>query len=223
MRFLFFRISVKHTAGGVMFLLNRCPGSLAGTPTLKIKKCPECGHEVEVFSNDVKVNCDGCGFAVYNDVESCIQYCKYAKSCVGEALYKKLKRKRVAFVGVGNTTRSMMAEALAKEINTSPRLGFVSAGIRPSEAADPGAVEALGAENITWRGKPKDLARIGAVDVFVLMGPEVELPEDLKKVETIRWDIPDPGGNGSGEYQRVLNILKEKIGRLIEEVDEGDV
>ncbi|MFZ5633332.1 MAG: low molecular weight phosphatase family protein [Bacillota bacterium] len=203
-------------------MLNRCPGSLAGTPTLKIKKCPECGNEVEVFSNEVKVNCEKCGFAVYNDVESCIQYCKYAKYCVGEELYKKLKRKKVAFVGVDNAVRSVMAEALAKEINSSPRLGFVSAGVRPAAAADTGAVEALGAENITWRGRPKDLVRIGAVDVFVLMGPEVELPAEMEKAGIIRWDIPDPRGKDPAEYRRVVNILKEKISRLIREVGEND-
>lgn len=145
-------------------------------------------------------------------MESCVQYCKYAKDCVGEALYKKLKRKRVAFVGVDNAARSVMAEALAKEINTSPRLGFISAGVRPSEAADPGAVEFLEAENIAWRGRPKGLARIGAVDLFVLMGPEVELPGELEKVETIRWDIPDPRGKGPGEYRRVVEPAPENTG-----------
>lgn len=202
-------------------MLNRCPGSLAGTPTLKVKKCPECGNEVEVFSNDVKVKCENCGFNVYNDVESCIQWCKYAKECVGEQLYKKLKRYRVAFVGVENAVRSVLAEALAKDINTSPKLGFVSAGTCPADFVEPVAVEALGAKNIIWHGKPKHLARIGLADIFVLMGPEVELPEELKKTRIIQWDIPDPRGKGFEEYQQVVSILKEKITELIQEVEEN--
>ncbi|MFZ5649860.1 MAG: hypothetical protein ACOY4I_03255 [Bacillota bacterium] len=202
-------------------MLNRCPGSLAGTPTLKIKKCPECGSDVEIFSNDVKVECERCGFAVYNDVESCVQYCKYAKLCVGEELYKKLKRIRVAFVGVDNTVRSVMAEALAKEINESPRLGFVSAGVSPAGAVDPEAVEALGAENINWRGKPRDVVRIGQVDIFVLMGPEVELPPQIEG-RVIRWEIPRPGGKGAEEYRRLVQIIKEKIAELVGEVTENE-
>ncbi|MCL6611974.1 MAG: hypothetical protein K6T66_10605 [Peptococcaceae bacterium] len=202
-------------------MLNRCPGSLAGTPTLKIKKCPECGNEVEVFSNDVKVDCDKCGFTVYNDLESCIQWCKYAKYCVGEDLYRKLKRFRVAFVGVENAVRSVLAEALAKEINTSPKLGFVSAGVSPGSAVDQGAVDALGAEGIAWRGKPKDLSRIGAADIYVLLGPEVDLPPGLEKARVIRWDIPDPRGKDPAGYRRVINILREKIADLIREVDEN--
>ena len=76
-------------------MFNGCPGSahLKGTPTLKIKKCPQCGADVEVFSTDVKVNCANCGFTVYNDQKSCIQWCKYAEKCVGEELYRKLKKR----------------------------------------------------------------------------------------------------------------------------------
>jgi ribosomal protein S27AE len=76
-------------------MFDRCPG--AGnirTPTIKIKKCPECGEELEIFSTDIKVKCNKCGFTVYNELESCIQWCKYAEKCVGEELYKKLKKEK---------------------------------------------------------------------------------------------------------------------------------
>jgi len=203
-------------------MMNRCPGSLAGTPTLKIKKCPECGSEVEVFSNDVSVKCDNCGFQVFNDVESCVQWCKYAKDCVGEELYKKFKRIRVAFIGVGNTVRSVMAEALAKEINTSSNIGFVSGGTSPNDTADTQTVEVLGKENIPWRGRPKDVARIGVADLYVMMGPEVEIPKELIKGEVIQWDIPNPVGKGLQEYQQVASMLKEKVAELIKEVSADD-
>lgn len=73
------------------FILNRCPGSagISGAPTLKEKKCPECGSVVEVFSNDIQVPCENCGFVVYNDVISCIKWCKAAKECVGEKIYNQ--------------------------------------------------------------------------------------------------------------------------------------
>ena len=69
-----------------------CPGSaFIRTPTLTIKRCPECGAEVEVFSNDFKVICEGCGFTVYNDQQSCIDWCKYARDCFGEEVYERLR------------------------------------------------------------------------------------------------------------------------------------
>jgi ribosomal protein S27E len=72
-------------------MLDHCPGAAnLRTPTLAIKKCPQCGEEVELFSNDFSVKCSNCGFVVYNDIGSCIQWCKHAKECVGEEMYNKI-------------------------------------------------------------------------------------------------------------------------------------
>ena len=76
-------------------MLGKCPGAAdMRTPTLKLKNCPECGREVEIFSVDVNVKCKNCGFTVYNDIESCIQWCQYAIECVGEELYNKFKKNK---------------------------------------------------------------------------------------------------------------------------------
>ena len=47
---------------------------------------------MELFSNDNSVVCDGCGFTIFNNLESCIQWCKYARDCVDEETYRKLKK-----------------------------------------------------------------------------------------------------------------------------------
>ena len=75
-------------------MLDKCPGvSNLITPTIIIKNCPECGEEVEVISTDIKTECPKCGFTIYNDVMSCIEWCQYAKECVGEEMYNRLKKK----------------------------------------------------------------------------------------------------------------------------------
>lgn len=72
-------------------MLDHCPGAAnLRTPTLAIRKCPQCGAEVELFSNDISVKCSECGFEVFNDIISCVQWCKYAKECVGEETYHKI-------------------------------------------------------------------------------------------------------------------------------------
>lgn len=72
-------------------MYDKCPGaSFLRTPTLKIVNCPKCGEEVELFSTDVKVVCDNCGIHITNNMESCIQSCLAAESCLGEELYEKL-------------------------------------------------------------------------------------------------------------------------------------
>ena len=60
------------------------------TPTIIEKICPQCGHEIEMFSIDTQMTCEHCGFVAYNDTLSCVQWCKYAKKCVGEEMYKHM-------------------------------------------------------------------------------------------------------------------------------------
>ena len=60
------------------------------TPTIHEKICPNCGSIIELFSIDTEVACDNCGFVAYNDTLSCVQWCQYAKKCVGEEMYNHM-------------------------------------------------------------------------------------------------------------------------------------
>jgi ribosomal protein S27E len=83
--------SGKPSTTGSSPMIDHCPGAAnLRTPTLSVKKCPQCGEEVEIFSNDIEVTCSRCGFVVYNDMMSCIQWCKYAQECVGPDTYRRL-------------------------------------------------------------------------------------------------------------------------------------
>lgn len=59
------------------------------TPTISEKICPNCGSVIELFSIDTQVACEVCGFVAYNDELSCVQWCKYARKCVGDEMYEK--------------------------------------------------------------------------------------------------------------------------------------
>jgi len=58
--------------------------------TLTERICPQCGNVIELFSVDTEVACDKCGFVAYNDTLSCVQWCQYAKQCVGEEMYEAM-------------------------------------------------------------------------------------------------------------------------------------
>jgi len=60
-----------------------------GKPKVEIREklCPNCGEPIEIFSIDTQAVCEKCGFVIYNDTLNCVQWCKYAKQCVGEAMY----------------------------------------------------------------------------------------------------------------------------------------
>ena len=85
-------------------MFDQCPGvSRLKVPTLEVKICPQCGEEIELFSTDVSVTCDNCGFVAYNNITSCIQWCKYARQCVGDEMYEKLMAQKEAEKKNGQT------------------------------------------------------------------------------------------------------------------------
>ena len=60
------------------------------TPTIIEKVCPNCGHEIELFSIDTQMPCEHCGFVAYNDTLSCVQWCEHACKCVGDEMYEQM-------------------------------------------------------------------------------------------------------------------------------------
>jgi len=70
--------------------VSHCPGAASiRQPKPEYVKCPECGGEVEIWSDELGAECE-CGAHVSRDVESCIKWCKHAKECIGEEKYNKL-------------------------------------------------------------------------------------------------------------------------------------
>ena len=200
-------------------MFDNCPGAAhIRTPTIIVKKCPECGNEVEIFSNEMLTKCTRCGFTIYSDLESCVQWCKYAVECVGEEMYQKLKKKRIAFVCVGNSCRSQMAEAVAKKMSERPNLEFISMGTDPADKVAPEAIQVLKEDGIFWRGKPKDIQNKEPIDIAVSMGCDVGCPV-IPGARRIEWDIADPKGKGIEAYRETLAIIKEKVAELLKEVD----
>jgi len=67
----------------------KCPGSHGFIqPKPELFKCPHCGEEVEIWTDEIKAVCPNCKRAVMKNSEnSCLDWCKYAKECVGEKIY----------------------------------------------------------------------------------------------------------------------------------------
>lgn len=70
-------------------IVEGCQGK-PRTPTIIEKVCPQCGELIELFSIDTQMACEKCGFIAYNDTLSCVQWCQYARKCVGDEMYAKL-------------------------------------------------------------------------------------------------------------------------------------
>lgn len=77
-------------------MINKCPGQDSRNIKVETIRCPNCGHQVEIFSDEVKVSCSKCNNLVCRErLPSCVDWCKYAKECVGEERWQQLKGRKV--------------------------------------------------------------------------------------------------------------------------------
>ena len=73
-------------------MYSRCPGQDTRNLRVSVHKCPNCGAEVEIFSDEIKVKCQKCGTKVYRErLPSCIEWCASARQCLGEERWRELK------------------------------------------------------------------------------------------------------------------------------------
>lgn len=72
-------------------MIFKCPGSQNfSQPKPEFIKCPFCNKEVEIWSDEIKAKCPKCKKTVMRKQgASCLDWCKYAKECVGEHIFKK--------------------------------------------------------------------------------------------------------------------------------------
>ncbi|HEY3374699.1 MAG TPA: hypothetical protein VGK02_06525 [Candidatus Aquicultor sp.] len=69
----------------------KCPGSDMRNITAGIYMCQNCGVEVEIFSDEMRRRCPNCKeYVEKKETPSCIQWCKSAKSCLGEERWKNV-------------------------------------------------------------------------------------------------------------------------------------
>ena len=71
---------------------TRCPGQDMRNLRSALYKCPNCGNEVEMFSDELRIRCRKCRQFVYKDnTPSCIDWCPSAKQCLGEERWNALR------------------------------------------------------------------------------------------------------------------------------------
>lgn len=133
--------------------------------------------------------------------------------------YKKLKKKKVAFICVENACRSQIAEAMANKLCSKCNLEFLSGGTKPADRVNPMALEVLKEEGINWQGKPKSIfsEEFTNIDIVMTMGCEVECPV-IPGARVINWEIPDPKGKGREEFRKTLDIIRKEVIALLKEL-----
>ncbi len=77
-----------------------CPGArMLRQPAPEIFTCPDCGGEVEIWTDELRGTCPQCKRIVLKEsTQSCLDWCKYAKECVGDETYGRHMQNRMAGV-----------------------------------------------------------------------------------------------------------------------------
>lgn len=74
----------------------KCPGAQNfKQPKPENIKCPFCSYDTEIWSDETKTTCPKCKKKFTRKSEqSCLDWCKYAKDCLGDPLYDKYIRNK---------------------------------------------------------------------------------------------------------------------------------
>ena len=120
---------------------------------------------------------------------------------------KKLAPKHLLFLCVANSARSQMAEGIARSLAPAG-VTVSSAGSKPSKV-NPLAIKALDEIGIDIRGhfsKSVDTIPPDGVEVVITLCAEEECPVFLGRARRIHWGLPDPGGAGLSEEEKLQSF-----------------
>lgn len=119
---------------------------------------------------------------------------------------------RVVFVCTANSARSQLAAALWRRASDVPT---ASAGTRPADRIDPGAVAASKRHGIPLLAtSPHALDDVLGDDDFVITVCD-NAHEDLTPLPALHWSVPDPVRSGSDDaFEAAFADLARRVGDL---------
>ena len=120
---------------------------------------------------------------------------------------RRLAPKHFLFLCVANSARSQMAEGVARSLAPAG-VTISSAGSKPTKV-NPLAIRALDEIGIDIRGhfsKSVDTIPPASVEVVITLCAEEECPVFLGKAKRIHWGLPDPGGAGLSDEQKLQSF-----------------
>ena len=126
-------------------------------------------------------------------------------------------KKKVLFVCIENSNRSQMSQAFAK-LYGGNKIEAYSAGSNPSGKVNPKAIASmkeLGYDLSVHESKSlKEVEQFAPFDAVVTMGCGDACPWMPAK-KFIDWEIPDPKNMGPAEFNKVRDLIRNKIKELL--------
>ena len=126
-------------------------------------------------------------------------------------MYMNNNVKTVLFVCVENACRSQLAEAMSNHFFPDQLKAF-SAGSSPGKEVNPKAIRSLNNMGIAHKGKTKSISQVEEkkYDYIVMMGCGDACPI-IPGEQMLEWSIPDPKLFKLKKFNKVRDMIKEKI------------
>ena len=129
-------------------------------------------------------------------------------------------KKKILFVCIENSNRSQMSEAFAK-IHGKENIEAYSAGSKPSGIVNPKAITAM--KELDYDLSAHDSKSLDEVkqyapfDAVITMGCGDACPWMPAK-KFIDWEIPDPKNMEPDEFNKVRDLIEQKVKALLKEL-----
>lgn len=130
---------------------------------------------------------------------------------------------KIAFVCIGNSCRSQMAEGFAKNKYNNIFESY-SAGTNPSKNVDSNAIEVMKEKGIDITNQyPKYLKDIpDKLDILITMGCGVSCPVIPTKHKE-DWGLEDPKGKPIGKFKTTRDIIESKLDEIVEKLENNNL
>ncbi len=123
--------------------------------------------------------------------------------------------KKILFICVNNSCRSLMAEAITVQL-AKGQVKCFSAGLSPTFSIDENAVMVMAEIGVKMDYYyPKNVDDVPSdFDIMITIGDEQAYPM-INAIEQENWAIEDPKGRDLAFYKKTLKIIEKNVARLL--------
>ena len=165
-------------------------------PKIEIVRCPHCGADAEVWTDEAEGPCPNCGRTVCRTAtQSCIDWCKYARECLGDDGLKRYQetKSRLRKETLIKAAEQYLTDEGQRRLARA-RVEFAEQMLRRESAADPNVVLAAAALMTAGAAGPAMEPSSTASSILHELG----YPEGfIKEVDGILRHLREPGESDS--------------------------
>ncbi|MCK5812429.1 MAG: hypothetical protein KAG94_05985 [Clostridiales bacterium] len=126
--------------------------------------------------------------------------------------------KKILFICINNSCRSLMAEAITVQL-AKGQVKCFSAGLSPTFSIDENAVMVMAEIGMKMdHYYPKKIDDVPSdFDIMITIGDSQSYPM-INALKHENWDVEDPKGHDLAFYKKTLKVINKKVTKLLESI-----